>query len=118
MNNQQLVRDKRCLDDISEDPNRAMVWMMAASYLYYCFHESLLSDETFDMLCKNLLERYDELPEHRHFQKLVTKEDLKAGTLYTVKEEEYPMILKTVAWGLYDDKCIHKRRAGDELATS
>jgi hypothetical protein len=50
-------------------------------YLYYVLNSPVVSDSEFDLLCKNLLEEDSDHP-------LISKEDLRAGTGYSIKE--YP----------------------------
>jgi len=80
---------------IGSDPNLIVPWFLMASYLYYHKNLSLFSDEYYDELSKELLSRWDQV-EHRH-KHLITKENLIAGSLYTLKEEDYPEICKSAA---------------------
>lgn len=50
-----------------------------SSLLYYQYDKSMMSDSKFDHICKLLLDNYD--PEIIH----VSKEDLKAGTGFSIK---------------------------------
>ncbi|MGC3025864.1 DNA ligase LigA-related protein [Burkholderia sp. DN3021] len=68
--------------------NQKFVQYLMSSYLYYEEGRSVLSDTEFDALCKELLERWDEIT-HRH-KDLTTREDLEAGTGYAIK---YPSIV-------------------------
>lgn len=77
------------------NPNLLVPWFLMASYLYYHTNQSLLSDGYYDELSKELLSRWDQV-EHRH-KYLITKEDLIAGSLFTLKEEEYPEVCKATA---------------------
>ena len=62
---------------------------LAASYLYYIMcDETPWSDTEYDMWARDLLEHWDEW-EHVHKQ-LIEKGDLRAGTLYALKESQYP----------------------------
>ena len=62
---------------------------LAACYAYYVLHVSVMPDEQFDRLAKELLERYDEwdAPE----KAFVGRADLAAGTLYGLAAEGYPV---------------------------
>jgi hypothetical protein len=62
---------------------------MMLSYLYYIRNRTVVSDEEYDQLAKDLLAGYDNF-EHEH-KKFVTKEDLEAGTLYHLKADAYPL---------------------------
>lgn len=77
------------------NPNLIVPWFLMASYLYYHTNQSLLSDEYYDKLSKELLSRWDQV-EHRH-KYLITKDDLIAGSLFTLKEENYPEMCKGAA---------------------
>jgi len=80
---------------IKFNPNLIVPWFLMASYLYYHNNQSLFSDEYYDELSKELLSRWDQV-EHRH-KHLITKDHLIAGSLYTLKEEDYPVMCKAGA---------------------
>jgi len=64
---------------------------LMCSYAYYqCFH-SLIPDEQFDLIMERLLDNWDNF-EHQH-KYLLTKEDLKAGTGFKIKREDYPTMV-------------------------
>lgn len=65
------------------------------SYLYYILDSSLITDEEFDELCKDLHDRWDEV-EHPH-KHLIKKEDLLAGSGYAIPIHKYPMTAKHIA---------------------
>ena len=67
---------------------------LAASYLYYILGEQPpWTDTEYDMWCRELLDHWDEW-DHAHKQ-LIEKGDLRAGTLYALKETDYsPGIVK------------------------
>lgn len=69
---------------------------LMSSYYYYCVYDSIIEDSEYDRLAKRLLKHYDKWQDHQHAY-LVTKEDLKAGTLYTLKAEDYPTVVKVAA---------------------
>ncbi len=69
---------------------------LMASYGYYIHNISIMADEEFDKLAKDLLKEWGTF-EHQH-KHLVTKSDLRAGTLYALKEEEYPAMIKGGFW--------------------
>ena len=64
---------------------------LMCSYMYYIKSKAVLPDEEYDQMAKLLLKEWDNF-EHPH-KYLVTKEDLEAGTLYGVKESDYPKIV-------------------------
>ena len=61
---------------------------LMASYIYYILHRSVMPDEEFDQMAKDLLQNWDTF-EHQH-KSLVTLADLEAGTLYSLSEKNYP----------------------------
>lgn len=83
------------------NPNLIVPWFLMASYLYYHTNRNLLSDGYYDELSKELLSRWDQI-EHRH-KHLITKDDLSAGSLYRLREEEYPMLVKAAALFLVEE---------------
>ena len=68
---------------------------LMASYLYYIRFQTVIPDAEYDMLAKDLLDGYDDF-EHQH-KHLVSKQDLQAGTLYALKDEHYPTMVKAAA---------------------
>ena len=77
------------------NPNMLIPYYLMFSYLYYEKDISLIDDKEFDLLCKNLLEKYDSLKHmHKH---LVNKESLTAGTGYDIK---YTNMIKSSAMRL------------------
>lgn len=78
-------------------PNLMIPWYLMASYAYYCHDLSLVSDATYDEMAKEMLQLWDSL-EHEH-KSLITTADLEAGTLYRLKEDDYPLRVKGgLAW--------------------
>lgn len=76
-------------------PGLALQQYLLASYAYYIRDKSIYPDEYYDALAKFLLTSWDTF-EHRH-KYLVTREDLEAGTLYHLKEHDYPSIVRNSA---------------------
>jgi hypothetical protein len=68
--------------------NQKFVQYLLSSYLYYVEGRSIFADAEFDALCKELLDRWDEVS-HRH-KHLTSREDLEAGTGYAI---QYPSIV-------------------------
>lgn len=81
---------------------RLLSWYLMCSYLYYILDTAVIPDEVFDAIAARLHKEYDSL-EHPH-KHLVSKEDLSAGTLYSVRH--YPTMIMSAASRLkeYDDK--------------
>jgi NAD-dependent DNA ligase len=63
-------------------------------YLYYICDQSIIPDEEFDQLCRDLLDKWDSI-EHPH-KHLISKDDLKAGTGYSINILQYPDIVKNI----------------------
>lgn len=80
---------------------RCVAWYLMLSYLYYKCHESVVPDPVFDMLCVRLLNNYDEASKHMHAH-LFDEELLRAGTAYTIREEQYPGMCKSAAHTIAD----------------
>lgn len=95
MGNARPNKDEEAREDFKKNKGSVFGWILLASYAYYIRYESLLSDETFDKMCKYALENYDAL-EHRH-KHLVTKDMLQAGSCYNMKMSDYPNGLQMVA---------------------
>lgn len=71
--------------------NMLIPWVLILSYGYYIRHDSIVSDTTFDLMMKTLLDNFDEVDHvHKH---LITKDDLSAGTMYTLRHDDYPKIV-------------------------
>ena len=66
-------------------------WYLILSYAYYIEDESLVTDTEYDNICRRLLDKFDEM-EHRH-KHLISKDDLAAGTGYTLTKKDYPQIV-------------------------
>lgn len=73
-------------------PGAKLQKYLMASYLYYVRFQSVMPDAEYDLLAKDLLEAWDNF-EHYH-KHLVTIEDLRAGTLFRLKDKDYPEIVK------------------------
>jgi hypothetical protein len=56
-----------------------------ASFLYYRLNESIMPDEDFDFLCKDLIGEFSDI-DSRYFERNnITLEDLEAGTGFALK---------------------------------
>ncbi len=80
-------------------PDRAVGQVLMASYLYYCHDVAMMPDEEFDKLCKLLLEHLDELTHPHEF--LLGREALEAGSLYYMREHDYPPMVCMAAVRAY-----------------
>lgn len=94
------------------NPGQMLAQFLMASYLYYIRFQSPMSDAEFDKLTRDLKECWDDF-EHRH-KYLVTREDLNAGTLFALSEEDYPLIVKGAA-DMWLRELNEDKQAGDLL---
>lgn len=78
---------------IKSNINLIVPWYLILSYSYYCLDESLVEDYEYDELAKLFLSNYD-IIKHRHKQ-LVSKDALRAGTLFSLRENDYPLIVRS-----------------------
>lgn len=90
------------LDDLSRaeckrNKNAVVGFILMASYLYYhrLDNSPVLSDTVFDSMCKFALKHYDDIA-HK-YKHLVTTEDLKAGSLYKLGYNDYPIQIQQQA---------------------
>ena len=62
--------------------HRLVPFFCMSSYLYYKQNKCVLTDGDFDLLCKRMLENWDDI-KHPHKYK-IRKKDLEAGTGYAM----------------------------------
>lgn len=84
--------DEYCLERINNSPDAAVSWYLMSAYGYYVKDYPIISDGMFDKLANIILDNYKKI-KHPH-KKLISEEDLKAGTLL-LKEEDYPDMCKS-----------------------
>lgn len=74
--------------------------ILTCSYLYYHRpnERSICTDQDFDLICKAALSKWSEI-EHMH-KHLITEGDLQAGTMFGLKERDYPTIVKVLAMNM------------------
>lgn len=77
---------------MNTEPRKALQMFLMCSFAYYHLGRSLIPDEKFDKICVFLLKNWDNF-EHQH-KYLISKEDLEAGTAFTLKWNDYPMVVK------------------------
>lgn len=87
--------DRYCRRCIGYRPDAGVAWALMCSYAYYVLDKSIISDGLFDHIMSELLARWDTI-QHRH-KYLIEVGDLKAGSLYRLREEDYPGIVKSAA---------------------
>jgi len=73
-----MIYDKRVIRIITNNINMTVPFYLMASYAYYEEDDPILSDDFYDKLAKNILERWDNI-EHYH-KHLLSKDALEAGS--------------------------------------
>ena len=92
----QELHNQQCEGLFEENGSDILVpWFLMASFLYYHCGVSLLTDEYYDGVCGRLLADYDSLT-HPH-ARLISRDDLKAGTGYRLKLLDYPLVTRGAA---------------------
>lgn len=84
MNDFDCSIEKICIDSVETNKNMYVPWYLMASYAYYVEDDPIISDRTFDLMGKRMLEMWDDI-EHIH-KECISIEDLKGGTFLG----EYP----------------------------
>lgn len=84
---------QKAREDYKRNPNTLVFWVIASSYLYYHHDYSLFLDEEYDKMMKLLLEKWDTI--NHKLKKHITKADLRAGSLYALKEKD---LTNTMKW--------------------
>lgn len=91
-----MTHDSTCLATLQRDPQKAVPWLLMASWLYYHRGVSILSDSMFDWVCKTAGMNWDAVSGHRH-ARLITPIDLFSGSLYRLRPEDYPEMTRDTA---------------------
>lgn len=85
-----------------KSPNALIAWVLMSSYAYYQMDSPILEDSTYDNICKHLYDKWDDYTHpHKH---LIERESLRQGSLFYLKEEDYPKITKVACKELVE-KC-------------
>lgn len=75
---------------LAKSRNMLVPYYLMASYLYYHRDVSLLSDDRYDLLCKELDAEWDGIVHmHKH---VIDRSQLKAGTGFALPADLYPMM--------------------------
>lgn len=74
--------------DFKQNKASVFAWIVIASFLYYHRYCSIFEDEDFDKMCSFALKNFDVM-EHR-LKHLVSKDDLRAGSLFALSVDKYP----------------------------
>ena len=95
--------DGLCRAAVSRSINLAVPWFLCTSILYYRQNVSVISDDTFDTLCKDLLAHWPTVSHpHKHF---ITEDDLRAGSGFALPYNQLPQRIYYAAEAL-------KKKAG------
>lgn len=83
------------------NPNMTVPYLLMASAIYYHgqyyhFRQAPTDDHEFDLICSFARQNWNAI-HHRH-KHLITLEDLDGGSLYALKWEDYPLIVKHAAY--------------------
>lgn len=82
---------------VSENKHLLAPWYLILSYAYYFENVSLVSDELYDRLCRDLLTALSSFDiEHRHMG-LCDLGALEAGTAYHLLKTDYPSMAVSCA---------------------
>jgi NAD-dependent DNA ligase len=84
--------------DTTLSPSRLVSKYLSASFAYYCLDRSIIEDDEYDAICKELYENFGMI-EHPH-KRFLDKSALKAGTAYHLKFEDYPTIVRSCAYNI------------------
>ena len=77
-------------------PNQLLTYYLTSSYLYYKEDTTVLTDTDYDLLCKRLLNEFDNVTHHH--KSLVEKESLGAGTGYGLQEYPMRVVYAAIHW--------------------
>jgi len=78
-------------DTTDDNHNMLIPWYLMSAYAYYVEDDPIISDGTFDRLCKKLLDNFDTV-EHIH-KEYVTEDALIAGTYLGKYPSRMPDVL-------------------------
>lgn len=99
--------DNLAREAYKQSPSSVIYWITLASYLYYIKDESILSDETFDRMCKLVI---DKNIQHKLLSHLITVDRMNAGSLFDVKANQYPSFIVSDAEKLIRDGIFYGRK--------
>ena len=92
-----MTLDEKVERLIAENKHLLVPWYLILSYAYYYRDVSLVSDELYDRICKNLLTALGSFDiEHRHMG-LCDLSALEAGTAYHLYSKDYPSMAVSCA---------------------
>ena len=100
--------DGMCRAVMANGPNSVVSWWLMAGYMYYV-HDTLIIS-LFDEMA-NVMEASWDAITHQH-KRLITPQHLKAGSLYDLKSEDYPLMCRggPPIWSRAPGACRSKSR--------
>lgn len=91
---QELLLDGVCRAALTSGPGALISWYLMACWAHYHRDVSLISDGLFDDLCVQLIASWEKAQYHPH-AKHVDIEAVRAGTGYHMKQEDFPMLVRS-----------------------
>lgn len=82
-------------------PKQCVAWYLVHSFLYYHCDSPVIADDLFDAICEKIKNNWGVASEHKHAY-LIDYEALQAGTGFYLLLEDYPAIVKSVAYRIMD----------------
>lgn len=92
--------DKEMVDVTDRNVNMTVPWFLMAAYAYYVQDDPILSDASYDRLCRKMITYWDEI-EHMH-KHLISKNDLEAGTYLGEYPSRVEGAIKSLKSACYD----------------
>lgn len=89
---QSSLFSQKSIKELEINNENIIQWILMCSYIYYIKNEHLIPDEKFDKLIEILKIEWDQI-NHRH-KNLIKSEGLTSNSLFYLKEEDYPQIIK------------------------
>lgn len=73
---------------------------LVATFLYYHCDFSVMEDEEFDKICKELFDNFDDINHpHKH---LLDRDSLQAGSGYQLRLSDFPTIVKSISYSILE----------------
>ena len=89
-----MIEDSKFVRSTERNANKLVAWYLMAAYAYYVLDDPILSDATYDGLCKSLDYAWDSIThQHKH---LVERPALSAATCLLAHEKYPPIVVGAV----------------------
>ncbi len=105
------LSQKSIIEKLNITPDTLVQWVLMCSYLYYVKGDSIIDDKEFDSLIEMMKNKWDIL-NHRHLH-LISEETVKTNSLFNLKEDDYPQIIRHSALRLLKAKKKFKTTIDD-----